>query len=268
MCVADPCDPREGGSLSYAAAFASGLLDPLRETPAAVTGPHNKAAVKRYNVYRNNVTVGLIDALAWNFPATERLTGTEFFRAMARFHLRASPPTSPLLFDYGRDFPDFIQGYQYAQTMPWLADVARIDRAWLDAYHAADLDILRPEVLVAIAPERLPDVVLVPHPAVRIVRSDYPAVSIFAAHRGEGPVGPIEAVGAEDGLITRPGLEVVVRHLPPGGAVFLRHLVSGETLGQAAAAAVEASASFDLAVNIAGMITSGAFAAVKSGDQG
>ena len=45
----------------------------------------------------------------------------EFFRAMARFHVRATPPTSPLLFEYGRGFPAFIEGYEHAQGMPWLA---------------------------------------------------------------------------------------------------------------------------------------------------
>jgi len=45
----------------------------------------------------------------------------------------ATPPTSPLLFEYGRDFPAFIEGYEHAQDMPWLADTARIERAWLDA---------------------------------------------------------------------------------------------------------------------------------------
>jgi hypothetical protein len=76
-------------------------------------------------------------------------------------------------------------------------------------------------------------------------------------------MGPI---AAEDALITRPELEVVVRHLPAGGAIFLARLVSGETLGQAAAAAFEASTSFDLAANIAGMIEAGAFMAIDSGD--
>ena len=126
------------------------LLDPERPTPAAVAGPNGKAAERRYNVYRNNVTVSLIDALAAVFPATMRITGVDFFRAMARFHVRATPPTSPLLFEYGRDFPDFIAGYEYAEAMPWLADVARIERAWLDAYHAADRAPLTPEALAAI----------------------------------------------------------------------------------------------------------------------
>src|SRR5277367_6642097 len=110
-----------GGEPSFAAAFATALLDPRSGTPTVVTGPDEKGAIRRYNVYRNNVTVSLIDALAAVFPATQRLTGVEFFRAMARFHVRAAPPTSPLLFEYGRDFPEFIERYEYAQSVPWLA---------------------------------------------------------------------------------------------------------------------------------------------------
>src|SRR5262249_26604143 len=138
----------------YAAEFAAALLDPERATPALVAGPNGKAAAARYAVYRNNVTVSLINALAAVYPAVQRITGADFFRAMARLHVRATPPTSPLLFEYGRDFPDFIAQYEHARTMPWLADVARIERAWLDAYHAADAASLRAEALGALAPER------------------------------------------------------------------------------------------------------------------
>ena len=135
--------------------------------PTVVTGPNEKMAVKRYNVYRNNVTVSLINALAAIFPATQRITGVEFFRAMARFHIRATPPTSPLLFEYGRDFPGFIERYEYAQSMPWLADTARLERAWLDAYHAADAETLTSEALAAIPSDGLADAIFVPHPATR-----------------------------------------------------------------------------------------------------
>jgi hypothetical protein len=268
MRVVERIPRHDGGQLSFAVAFSPALLDPQSETPAAVTGPNEKAAVRRYNVYRNNVTVSLIDALAAIFPATQRITGVEFFRAMARFHVRATPPTSPLLFEYGRDFAGFIERYEYARSMPWLADVARIERAWLDAYHAADMETLRPEALASIPPERLPDVFFVPHPATRIVCSEFPAVSIFVPNRSEGPGDPIVPVAPQDALITRPGLEVVVRHLPPGGATFLACLISGQTLGQAVSAAFEASTAFDLPANIAGMIEAGVFTAIDSGDPG
>jgi hypothetical protein len=254
-----------GVAPSYAEAFAPALLDPGRETPTTVAGPHGKAATKRYSVYRNNVTVSLINALAAVFPATQRITGTDFFRAMARFHVRATPPVSPLLFEYGRDFPDFIARYEHAQSLPWLADVARIERAWLDAYHAADAEPLAPQALASIPPERLADTVLTPHPATRIERSRYPAVSIFAANRSSGPVGRIDTAEPEDALVTRPGLEVVVRRLPSGGAVFLAQLMAGEPLGAAVAAAMADSPAFDLPANIGGMLEAGAFRAVEQG---
>ena len=161
--------------------------------------------------------------------------------------------------------PEFIQGYDYARSMPWLADVARIERAWLDAYHAADAEPLAPLALASIHPERLAATILTPHPATRVLRSRFPAVSIFAANRGDGPVGRIEATGPEDALVTRPYLDVIVRHLPPGGAVFMTRLIAGDRLGQAAASAVAESPEFDLAANIAGMLDSGAFSACHEG---
>jgi Putative DNA-binding domain len=248
--------------LTFADAFSPGLLHPDCETPAIVAGPRHKAAVKRYNVYRNNVTVSLIDALVAIFPATQRITGPDFFRAMARLHIRETPPTSPLLFEYGRDFPSFIGRYEYAQAMPWLVDVALLERAWLDAYHSADADALRPEVLAAVPSERLADTTFIAHPSTRIVRSHFASLTIFVANRTEGPVGHVNASEREDALITRPSLDVVVRRLPDGGADFLTHLASGETLGEAAASAFEAAPLFDLSANLAGMIEAGAFTTI------
>jgi hypothetical protein len=59
---------------------------------------------------------------------------------------------------------------------------------------------------------------------------------------------------------------VTVRLLPPGGAAFLTRLLSGQALGSAAAAALEAARDFDLAGSIAGMIEAGVFAALHDGD--
>jgi len=252
--------------LSFAAAFAPALLDPTRTAPSIVAGPKGKAVGKRYAVYRNNVTVSLIEALAAIYPAVQRITGPDFFRAMARFHVRSTPPTSPLLFEYGREFPDYIAGYEHAQMMPWLADVARIERAWLDAYHARDGVPLSSAQLSAIAPERLADIVFTPHPAMRIVCSAFSAVTIFAANRDNAPAGRIDASTPENALITRPDFDVAVRHLPPGGAVFAACLASGRPLGEAASAALDAHTDFDIATNIAGLIEAGAFSSISFGD--
>ena len=242
------------------------LLDPRRATPSVVAGPAGKKADKRYDVYRNNVTVSLIDALAAVYPAVQRITGVDFFRAMARSHIRTTPPTSPLLFEYGRDFPAFIEQYEYARSMPWLADAARIERAWLDAYHAADAEPLAPAALASVPQEKLFGVVFTVHPATRIVRSRFSAVRIVASNRGKGPAESIDASTPEDALITRSDLDVVLRRLPPGGAAFLESLMSGRSLGEAAASALQISSSFDIAASIAGIIEAGAFTTISFGD--
>ncbi|KQR78451.1 hypothetical protein ASG35_08405 [Burkholderia sp. Leaf177] len=251
----------------YASMFAPGLTDPAIVAPRDVVAAHGKGVIQRYNVYRNNVTVSLIDALAAIYPAVQRITGIEFFRAMARFHVRETPPASPLLFEYGRDFPAFIETYEYARDMPWLADTARIERAWLDAYHAADAVVLATEALASIDPALLADARFEAHPATRIVRSAYPAVSIFAMNRADGPVSPLCSSDSEDALVTRPDQAVIVSRLPAGGAAFLIRLLDGASLGNAIAAAFDEAPAFDIHANLAGMISAGVFTAIQPGDQ-
>ena len=48
---------------------------------------------------------------------------------------------------------------------------------------------------------------------------------------------------------------MAVRRLPPGGAVFLANLRAGGTLAEAALAAMQETARFDLAENLAGLMS-------------
>jgi len=79
-------------------------------------------------------------------------------------------------------------------------------------------------------------------------------------------VDRIDASTPEDGLITRPEFDVVLRRLPLGGATFVESLMSGRSLGEAGGSALEISSSFDIAANIAGMIEAGAFTKIISGE--
>jgi hypothetical protein len=247
--------------------LAAALLDPAVEPPSSTVARHGKSVNGRFNVYRNNVVVSLIEALAAIYPAVQRLTGHDFFRAMARMHIRETPPASPLLFEYGRDFPSFIDRYPYAQEVPWLGDVARIERAWLDACHAADAPPLAPDALAHVSQADLSELRFAAHPAARVVRSRYSAGSIFTVNRAADPVIQMDASAAEDVLITRPGMEVELRYLPVGGAAFLQRLLAGASLGIAASEALEAHPSFDLAANLSGLIQAGAVTDIRLRNQ-
>lgn len=246
------------------AGFAAAILDPAREQPQTVAGPRGKQAVRRFNVYRNNVTVSLINALADIFPAVRRITGDTLFRDMARAFVRAHPPSSPLLFLYGHDFPAFVERSEHAARMPYLADVARLERAWLTAYHAADLAPLTPETLAAIDPDALGDAVFEPHPATGLVRSAYAVFDIFDANRSDAPVPRIDAGRAQAALVTRPGDEIRVTALPDGDDAFFACLLTGGTLGEAAEAGASAAPAFDLGGAIGGLLSTGAFTGVAA----
>ncbi len=118
--------------------FAAALLDPGLPMPDGLVGPDGEPGPKRFAVYRNNVVAGLTETLKDAFPAVHRIVGTDFFRAMARAYVLVEPPRSPIMLDYGAGFPDFIRQFDPAAGLPYLADVARIERAWTEAYHAPE----------------------------------------------------------------------------------------------------------------------------------
>jgi len=256
--------PNDPQPLSPQASFGAALLDPDLPLPEGVIGPRGKKAQKRFAVYRNNVTVSLINALADIFPAVQRLVGEDFFRDMARVYLSEEPPRSALMFEYGTGFAAFLERFEPVAELRYLPDVARMERAWLDAFHAADAEPLQPAALGAIPPEALGDATFTPHPATRIVQSRFAAVSIFSATREQRALDGIRPLDPEDGLITRPADTVHVRRLPPGAAEFFTALISGTTLGEAAANTLERHPGFDLPTAISAMLEAGIFSACST----
>ena len=220
-------------------AFARALLDPASAVPAGIVGPDGLPADKRFAVYRNNVVVGLIEALQANYPATCRIVGEEFFRAMARYYIIKEPPRSPILLDYGAGFPDFIEQFEPARSLPYLPDVARIERTWTEAYHAAEAHALDADHFATVSADQIPCLRFELHPSLRIVRSPYPALTIWRMNVADGTPAPVDLkAGGEDALILRPGADVEVRSLPPGGVEFITDLAAGLSLSDATKAAL------------------------------
>ncbi len=244
--------------------FAAALLDPDAPCPAGLTAWNGSDPARRFAVYRNNVVVSLIDALADTFPVTLDLVGDEFFRAMAGIFVRAAPPGSVLLAEYGAGFPAFIERFEPARSVPYLADVARLEMLRVRAFHAADADPISPERIArALAdPERLPALRATCHPSLGVLRSDYAVVSLWAAHQGHGDLAQVDPSVPESALIVRVGLDVQVLALPPGGDTLTASLADGLPLGQAAALALAAREDFDLTAHLALLLRVGALTAL------
>ncbi len=249
--------------VSFEADFADALLNPDRPVPFGITAPDPAALARRFAVHRNNRMLGLVNALRRHFPVVEKLVGEDFFKGLARAYVTAEPPRSPLITRYGDSFPAFIKGFEPAAELPYLADVARLEIARIRAYHAADATALGAAHFAMLDGQLAEDLRIALHPSTEIIRSPDPIVTIWAMNSGERDLATIEPWRAEDALVARPGLDVEVRALPPGGAAFLQALASGATLGEAAITALADARNFDLTSNLAGMIDAGL--AVKPG---
>ena len=228
--------------------FAAALLDPNMPVPLGLVGPDRKSSEKRFNVYRNNVVAGLVEALKAAFPAVCRIVGDEFFAAMARVYVALEPPRSPIMLDYGRTFPDFIRKFEPAKSVPYLSDVARLERAWVEAYHAAEAPPADPALLATIDSQSLPRMGLTLHPSARVVRSSFPAVQIWLMNIDGGVPAAIDISSeGENALVVRPIVEVEVRRLPVGAATFIIGLAAGASVAEATTLAFDENSNFDLA---------------------
>lgn len=239
--------------------FGMALLDPVLPVPAGLVGPDGAPSQARFAVYRNNVVAGLTETLKEAFPAVHRIVGQDFFRAMARIYVAANPPTSPILLHYGAGFPDFIAGFPPAMSLPYLRDVAQIERAWIEAYHAPEEAALGPAALRVIEPELLPGIQLRLHPSLRVVQSDRPALTIWSMNVEGGVAAPVDLACGEDVLVLRPAAEVEVRAMPPGAAAFITALAAGQSVMDAIRSAADDDSRFDLSANLAELLGAGAF---------
>lgn len=217
----------------FEAAFAAALLAEEGTPPPGLRDPGRNGA-RRFAVYRNTVAASLVRALGASFPAVEALVGEAFFRGLALLFLRAHPPRSPVLHEWGAAFPDFIAAFPPAAALPYLADVARLDRAALRAFHAADAEPAGLEALAAVPPEALAGLRILPHPAAALVASPHPVVALRAEATGGRADLPVDLARAESALVTRPGLSVEVVALSPGAAALAAALLQGATFGEAA----------------------------------
>ena len=244
--------------------FAGALLDPGLPCPAGLVAWNGSDPAARLAVYRNNVISSLIDALADTFPVVQELVGEAFFRAMASVFVRQSPPRSRVLAYYGETFPGFIEDFEPARSVSYLADMARLESARIRAYHAADAEPVATETvgLALAGGERIGELSLVCHPSVAVVCSEFAVVSLWAAHQGSGDLAAIDPFVGEDAIVLRQGLVVVVVRLPLGAAAFVTALHQGRCLGDAAGIAASAAAGFELSATLALLMGHGALTSI------
>jgi hypothetical protein len=209
--------------------FAAALLDPEAAVPPGIVDPMGRPAPKRFSVYRNNVASSLTRALEAAFPTVRKLVGDDFFAAMAGVFLRAHPPRSRIMMLYGDALPGFLETFPPVAHLGYLPDVARLDQAMRESYHAADSKPLPEAEFQRLVDADIVGLRLNLAPSARLVRSRWPVHGIWAANAEDGPP---PASMPEAALVLRPAFDPRPHRLSPADGCFVQGLLDNRTLGE------------------------------------
>ena len=231
--------PRSPVMIAYGAEFPEFMPEYLARAEASAAFESNRHREERQGVERR--------------PSLR----TGYGDAAIQSHRRG--PSSLDRFAYARDDDGSAELHCGLAT---LVDVARLENAWVEAYHAEDAGVATVGELAALSPDLLPNTRIVFHPAARLMRFATPAATVWASAQSADHPAATEG-SSEDALITRPDCDVRVIVLPPRGFDFALRLRNGATLIEALTALDDPA--FDFGSHLVGLIESGAVASIISG---
>ncbi|ATF93841.1 HvfC/BufC N-terminal domain-containing protein [Cedecea neteri] len=213
-------------------------------------------------VYRNGVIKACVDALEANFPSVSRLTGSDFFREMARGYALERPPHGSELVRYGDAFPLFISAYPPARELPYLSAVAELDKLWLEVFCAPPSAPLDVHALTNTTADALSTTSLRLRDSVRWYwHPTLPVFTLWAFNREQAAAPETIHWQGEGTLLVRRQQRIFAEPLSQGGAVFLTACRQGATLDQASEQALVAEPTLALGPFFSNLLSSGVFAA-------
>lgn len=223
------------------AAIAATLLHGPDHLPAGLFAGSAGEVLRGLRVHANTISHARLVALEDTFPHTRAYLGEAEFNRLSRAFLDAGGACRRPLADIGKGFADTLAD-------PVAADLARIEAAWLIAYHAADACALDLSDLVGLDEAALLALRVRRHPAARGLTLATPAAAL---------VDPALAPDVRALLVTRPAVEV--RLFAIDASVIAVLAMAGEISPLGNLIATLAETHPDGGAAIAALIAAGAF---------
>lgn len=231
---------------------------------SALTAPALGGASRGVAIYRNARLAILRNTLAGAYPVCRALVGDDCFDAIVRDTLAVQCSTSPNLHRYGDALPDVIAHSPLAGSVPYLADVARLEWRVHWAHYAPDARVALPDAtMLGAMLTQPPDTIRAGLVAgAWSVASPWPVVSIWRAHQPNTDIAlnDIDLSSSEAAVVTVREQRVVVLGLDTCTATFLAACDATSTLQDALTQTLAAQADFDLTACLAGLYRAGLLA--------
>ncbi len=195
------------------------------------------------NVYRRNLLANAERALSISFPTLFELLDSDVSKRVAHQFLKSSPPHQGDWAQWGEALASFISTTEVGHEYPYLADCTALDWHIHCALHGVDQTFEQSSLQLLGKCE--PENIFVKFNAnVKLLTSKYPIADIFDAHHGVDELQrEIAMNNAQQRLVSplnektvmtyRPEYQPKLTVLSAGEDVFMRNLMSGQSLANA-----------------------------------
>lgn len=201
---------------------------------------------RRLDIHLRHYEESLTAAVVGRFPATGWLIGPTRLEAAARSFVHAHPPTAPCIAEYGTAFPAFLATWPDTAGLRYVPVFADLD--WHLGRLAVSVDIapVTWERLADIGPDDLADMAVTLQPGTHYLRSHWAVDTLIRMYLTDAHPESWTVRDEEVHLEVR-GARGTFRfsRLTAPDYTFRASLASGDTLGGAAARALEFDKAFD-----------------------
>ena len=135
----------------------------------------------RLAVYTSGYPARLVEAMREAYPAVAHLTGAATFAHIVERY-SATLPARPCNLNFvGDDLPEFLGEDSLQERLPFLADLARLERAVQRVFHATQSRALDTTTLTDWTADDWENATLQFQPTVACIRSPFPLVELWQA---------------------------------------------------------------------------------------
>ncbi len=159
---------------------------------AIVLGDDRLSAEDRVDIYANMYFYRIRDALKEDFPATLAVLGDDNFHNLITGYLLEYPPTQPSISQCGSHLTEYLRDHPMRESAPFIADLAKLERAVVEVFLGPDAATLEPDSLRATAPEDWPALKLRIHPSAQILALDWRVSELLRAVEEDRPWKPAD----------------------------------------------------------------------------
>lgn len=138
-----------------------------------------RESLARLNIYRNNVFGNFNSVLQSIYEMVERILGEKYFAQICKIYLEKNFSNSGNLDDFGLNFPQFLQKNLKLHKLAYLADLAKLELAYHQAFFAKIAKKFPLVKFKKLTQENYFNLKFKLHPSIKILKSDYAIFSIW-----------------------------------------------------------------------------------------